>query len=189
MKEKKFLKNYFSNQKDLISFDDKELEKLEETKKVLIEINKNKKKTLIFGNGGSAAIASHFSVDLTKNAKIRCVNYNESDLLTCFSNDFGYEKWVEKAIEFYSDEGDALILISAGGNSPNMINAANYAKKKNISKIITFTGNDENNKLSKLGDINFWVNSKAYNLIENTHQILLLSLVDLIIGKTEYPPN
>ena len=46
---------------------------------------------LIFGNGGSAAIASHFSVDLTKNAKVRCTNYNESDLITCFSNDFGYE--------------------------------------------------------------------------------------------------
>ena len=62
-------------------------------------------------------------------------------------------------------------------------------KKNKINKIITLTGNDKNNKLSKLGDINFWVNSKAYNLIENTHQILLLSLVDLIIGKTEYPPN
>ncbi len=144
---------------------------------------------MIFGNGGSAAIASHFSVDLTKNAKIRCVNFNESDLLTCFSNDFGYEKWVEKAIDFYSDTGDTLILISAGGNSPNMVNAANFAKKNKINKIITFTGNDENNKLSRLGDINFWVDSKAYNLIENTHQILLLSLVDLIIGKKEYPPN
>ena len=44
-------------------------------------------------------------------------------------------------------------------------------------------------KLKKLGDINFWVDSKAYNHIENVHQILLLSLVDLIIGKTEYPPN
>ena len=62
-------------------------------------------------------------------------------------------------------------------------------QKNKINKIITLTGNDKNNKLSKLGDINFWVNSKAYNLIENTHQILLLSLVDLIIGKTEYPPN
>ena len=47
----------------------------------------------------------------------------------------------------------------------------------------------KNNNLQKLGDINFWVNSKAYNHIENVHQILLLSLVDLIIGKTEYPPN
>ena len=70
-----------------------------------------------------------------------------------------------------------------------MVNAANFAKKNKINKIITFTVNDENNKLSRLGDINFWVNSKAYNLIENTPQILLLSLVDLIIGKKEYPPN
>lgn len=189
MKEKEFLNNYFSNLKDLISFKEEEISKLQATKKILVDTHNNNKKTLIFGNGGSAAIASHFSVDLTKNAKIRCVNYNESDLITCFSNDFGYEKWVEKAIEFYSDEGDALILISAGGNSQNMVNAANFAKKKKIFKIITFTGNEQDNKLSKLGDINFWVNSKAYNLIENTHQILLLSIVDLIIGKTEYPPN
>ena len=70
-----------------------------------------------------------------------------------------------------------------------MINAAYFAKKNKINKIITFTGNDKDNRLSKLGDINFWVNSKSYNLIENTHQALLLSLVDLIIGKLEYPPN
>ena len=70
-----------------------------------------------------------------------------------------------------------------------MTNGAKQARKRNIKKIITFTGNDKNNNLSKLGDINFWVNSKAYNHIENVHQILLLSLVDLIIGKTEYHPN
>ena len=62
-------------------------------------------------------------------------------------------------------------------------------KEKKFSKIITFTGNDKENKLAKLGDINFWIDSKAYNLIENAHQALLLSLVDLIIGKSEYPPN
>ena len=80
-------------------------------------------------------------------------------------------------------------MISAGGNSQNIVNAAKFVKEKNIGKIITFTGNDKNNKLSKLGDINFWVDSKAYNHIENVHQILLLSLVDLIIGKSEYSPN
>jgi len=61
--------------------------------------------------------------------------------------------------------------------------------EKKFNKIITFTGNEKENKLSKLGDINFWIDSKAYNLIENAHQALLLSLVDLIIGKSEYPPN
>jgi len=188
MSEINFLKNYFTSLKKLLD-NDKYLKDLISVKNILKATHSNGKKTMIFGNGGSAAIASHFSVDLTKNAKVRCTNYNESDLLTCFSNDFGYERWVEKAIDFYGDEGDSLILISAGGNSQNMINGANQARKKKIEKIITFTGNSEDNKLKKLGDVNFWVNSKAYNHIENVHQILLLSLVDLIIGKTEYPPN
>ena len=188
MSDIKFLNNYFNNLKNLLS-NDKYLEDLVRVKEILKKTHSEGKKTMIFGNGGSAAIASHFSVDLTKNARVRCTNYNESDLLTCFSNDYGYEKWVEKAIEFYGDKGDTLILISAGGNSPNMTNGAKQGKKMGFSKIITFTGNDKNNNLQKLGDINFWVNSKAYNHIENVHQILLLSLVDLIIGKTEYPPN
>ena len=81
--------------------------------------------------------------------------------------------------------GRLLILISAGGNSPNMTNAAEHARKK-INKIITFTGNDKNNNLQK--QILILGNSK-HNHIENVHQILLLSLVDLVIGKTEYPPN
>ena len=189
MNEKAFLKNYFTDLHKLIDFQDETINKLVLAKKIFLETQKKGKKIMVFGNGGSAAIANHFSVDLTKNAGIRCSNYNESDLITCFSNDFGYERWVEKAIEYYGDEGDSLILISAGGNSPNMTNGAKQARKKEIKNIITFTGNDKNNNLTKLGDINFWVDSKAYNHIENVHQILLLSLVDLIIGKTEYPPN
>jgi len=186
--EQNFLKNYFKTLKDLIDIDSFN-DDLITVKDILTSTHQEKKKTMIFGNGGSAAIASHFSVDLTKNAKVRCTNYNESDLLTCFSNDYGYEHWVSKAIEFYGDQGDAVILISAGGNSLNMINGAKKAKEKKLRKIITFTGNEKNNKLNNLGDINFWIDSKAYNHIENMHQILLLSLVDLIIGKTEYPPN
>jgi hypothetical protein len=50
---------------------------------------------MVFGNGGCVPIASHFSVDLIKNVKLYGVNYNETDLITCFSNDYSYEKWVE----------------------------------------------------------------------------------------------
>ena len=96
---------------------------------------------------------------------------------------------MEKAVEFYADQNDVLILISSSGKSKNMINAFKSAKKKKISKIITFTGHDKDNSLSKLGDINFWINSKAYNFVENTHQVWLLTIVDLIIGKREYLPN
>ena len=155
----------------------------------MVGVQKKNNKVMIFGNGGSAAIASHVSVDLTKNAKIRCTNYNEADLITCFANDYGYERWIEKAVDFYADQNDVLILISSSGTSKNMINACKSAKNKKISKIITLTGHNKDNPLSKLGDINFWINSKAYNFVENTHQVWLLTICDLIIGKREYLPN
>ena len=186
----KFLDEYFDDFKKIINFNSNEIKKkLINLKKIFITTKKNRKKILIFGNGGSAAIASHFSVDLTKNAKIRCTNYNEPDLITCFSNDFGYEHWVEMAIKYYGNKGDVLIVISSTCKSKNMINACIAARKKKFSKIITLTGHLVNNPVKKLGDINLWVNSKAYNYIENIHQFWLLSLVDLVIGKKNYLPK
>ena len=73
-----------------------------------------------------------------------------------------------------------LVLISSSGKSMNMINACKADKKKKISKIITLTGNKKNNPLSKLGNINLWVDSNVYNHVENIHQIWLLSICDLI---------
>ena len=149
-------------------------------KNLIIKAKKTNSRVLIFGNGGSAAVASHVSVDLTKNIKVKAMNFNEADLITCFSNDYGYEKWVEKAIEFYADKGDVIILISSSGKSKNMLNACKASRRKKISKIITLTGNKKNNPLSKLGDVNLWVDSNIYNHIENTHQVWLLSVCDLI---------
>ena len=70
-----------------------------------------------------------------------------------------------------------------------MINACKAAQNKKIYKTITLTGHEKNNPLSRLGDVNLWINSKAYNFVENTHQIWLLTICDLIIGKREYSPN
>jgi len=143
------------------------------------------KKIIIAGNGGSASIASHVSIDLTKNAKIRAINFNEANLITCFSNDCGYEQWLEKAIDFYGDKDDLAILISCSGTSKNIINAVKSIKKKKIN-LVTFTGFAENNLLRSLGDINIYVNSRAYNIIESVHNIWLLAIVDRIIGNIEY---
>ena len=189
MSDKDFIKKYLEDFSSLVKPNDQIVEKIISARNILVQAKKNNGKIMIFGNGGSAAIASHVSVDLTKNANIRSVNFNEADLITCFSNDYGYERWVEKAIDFYADDKDVLILISSSGKSLNMINACKAARNNKISKIITFTGHDNNNPLSKLGDINFWINSKAYNFVENTHQVWLLTIVDLIIGKREYSPN
>ena len=120
-------------------------------------------------------------MDLTKNAKIKCLNFNEANLITCFANDYGYEKWVEKSLKYYGEKGDCLILISSSGKSKNMINAAKYAKKNKMFSTITLTGFHGKGSLSKLGDINLVVKSNSYNFIENIHQIWFLSIVDLII--------
>ena len=189
MSDKDFITSYLNDFSSLISPNDEITEKIINIKNILLETKKNNSKVMIFGNGGSAAIASHVSIDLTKNAKIRAMNYNEADLITCFSNDYGYDRWVEKTIDFYAESKDALILISSSGKSLNMINACSAAKKKKITNVITLTGHEKNNPLSKSGDINLWINSKAYNYIENTHQLWLLTVCDLIIGKREYLPN
>ena len=138
MSDKVFVKAYLEDFSALVKPNDQIVEKVISTKNILIQTKKNNAKIMIFGNGGSAAIASHVSVDLTKNANIRSVNFNEADLITCFANDYGYERWIEKAIDFYADDKDVLILISSSGKSQNMINACNAARSKKMSKIITY---------------------------------------------------
>ena len=184
IKEADWLKNYFDLYKKTI-FNKEVVGDLIKIKTIFNQVEEKGKKIIFAGNGGSAAMASHCSVDLTKNAKIRSINFNEADLITCFSNDFGYSQWVSKAIEFYGDSGDAVVLISSSGNSMNMVNGALTSKKMNMD-LITLSGFDQNNKLKKIGDINLWVNSKAYNIVEMTHHIWLLAVVDLIIGNSEY---
>jgi D-sedoheptulose 7-phosphate isomerase len=184
-----FLKKYMDDFSDIVIASKKITNDLLAIKNALVRNSKNGGKTIIVGNGGSAAIASHVSVDLTKNAGIRCINFNESDLITCFANDYGYEHWVEKAVEFYGNPGDMFIGISSSGSSENILNGCRASRENLFSKVITLSGMNANNPLRKLGDINLWVDSKAYNHIENIHQFWLLAVVDLIIGKVEYSAN
>ena len=101
-------------------------------KSLMENVNDKQGKVVLFGNGGSAAIASHVAVDLEKMQYIKSTTYNEYDLITCLTNDYGFEKWMEKAIEYYCTEDDFVILISSSGNSKNVINAAKKCKEMNI---------------------------------------------------------
>ena len=173
---KNYFKNYFDQfSKILSNYDKKEFLKIVQ---IIKEIKKNKKKVILVGNGGSAAMASHVSVDLTKICKIRAINFNEADLLTCFSNDYGYENWVVEAIKAYLNKNDMMILISSSGTSKNIVNAAKYCKKNSI-QLITLSGFKKNNPLSKCGNVNFHINSNQYNFIEMSHHIILVYLVDI----------
>lgn len=156
-----------------------DLKMLEKAKHLIIEASRRGGKIIIAGNGASAAMASHVAVDLTKAAGVRAINFNEADLITCLANDYGYEHWIEKALDSYADPKDAVILISSSGMSPNILNAALKAKAMRLP-LVTLSGFREDNSLKKLGDINFWVNNSQYNIVETVHQVWLLSVVDKI---------
>ena len=184
MEDHTFINDYLNRYKISLFETDVE-EEIIKMKELLLNVKNNGKKVIVAGNGGSAAMSSHVAVDFTKQGGIRTVNFNETDLITCFANDYGYERWVEKAVEFYGDKDDLIILISSSGNSKNLINAAKMAKSLGIY-VVTFTGFKLNNPLKEEGELNFWLDSKAYNVVENTHQIWLLLICDLIIGNAEY---
>ena len=177
------MKNFFKNRHSEIvkNFGKIEINKLNQFKKLIIKTKKLGGKVIICGNGGSSATASHFSVDLSLNAKIKSINFNEPDMITCFANDFGYKNWLKKALEIYSNPRDLLILLSCSGNSMNLVNANLFAKKLGL-KVVTLTGCKKNNKLNNLkNDLNIWINSNKYNLIEIIHHAILLNLIDSII--------
>ena len=80
-------------------------------------------------SGASASLCSHAATDFTKQAKIKSIAYNDHNLITALSNDYGFEMWVQKALQFYASSSDLIFFISVSGNSPNLINGLKYAKK------------------------------------------------------------
>ena len=173
-----FFSEYFNSINEAIQSADCSL--LEQAFELIKSCKGRKNKIILAGNGGSSAIASHVAVDFTKAAKIRAINFNEADLITCFANDYGYENWVSEALKAYADSGDIAILISSSGQSLNLVNAAKVAKEMGL-EIVTLTGFLQSNPLREMGHINLWVDSQTYNIVETAHQTWLLSLVDYAI--------
>ena len=137
-------------------------------------------KIIFIGNGGSASIASHIATDFLKNAKIPAIAFNDASLITCLSNDLGYEYVFKKPLELLSKRGDILFSISSSGKSKNILNATKEAKKKGCF-LITLSGFSKKNPLRKLGDINFYLPSNSYGYVEITHLAICHCIVDKII--------
>ena len=149
------------------------------------ETRSNARKIMLAGNGASASIASHLATDFSKQGGVRAMTFNDANLITALGNDCGYENWIAKALDLYADQGDLLVLISSSGKSPNVLKAAQYAKHLGLY-VAAFTGFSKDNPLGSIADINFWVDSCSYNIVECVHMIWLTAVVDQIIGTSEY---
>lgn len=145
--------------------------------KLLVEVRKNFGSVYVIGNGGSAGVASHAVIDFVNVAKLRAFTLHESALITCMANDYGYENVFSRTLAQMAKPGDVLIAISSSGNSKNIRNAA--AKMVEIGgKVITLSGFAGNNPLRSLGDINIWLDSDNYGLVEIGHQFILHNMSD-----------
>ena len=112
------------------------LSHLETVLGLLEEAYRNGRRIFIMGNGGSAATASHFALDLAKNTimpgapRLKAISLTDHvPLITAWSNDIAYEHIFSEQLANMIEPGDVVIGISTSGNSPNVINALNLAKQ------------------------------------------------------------
>lgn len=131
----------------------------------------------IVGNGGSASVASHAVVDMVNVAKLRAFTLHDASLLTCMTNDYGYENAFARVLGHVIKPGDTLVAISSSGRSQNIRNAAQVAAE-NGGAVITLSGFTHDNPLRVMGDVNIWLNSGDYGLVEIGHQFILHNLSD-----------
>jgi len=148
--------------------------------KLILDLSRKGNKLIFIGNGGSATIASHMATDFCKNGNIKALAINDYSLLTSLSNDLGYQYVFSKPIELLGESGDILFAISSSGKSENILWAAKTAKAKNIA-LITLSGFDKDNPLSKTGEINFYVPSHSYSHVEILHHSICHYLLDMIL--------
>jgi len=140
-----------------------------------------KRRIFIFGNGGSAASASHFVVDVIKSTirpdqpryKIICLNDN-MPTVTAYSNDVSYEVIFSEPLAALAEPGDVAIAISGSGNSPNVLRAMDTAKDMNLTRIglTGFAGG----KLKDKCDMCVIVPSDSMQVIEDAHLVVLHSI-------------
>lgn len=140
-------------------------------------------KVIFIGNGGSATIASHQAIDYWKNGGIPAIAFNDAALLTCISNDFGYEQVFEKPIERFADARDILVAISSSGQSENILRGVRAASARGC-QVITMSGFDKANPLRSLGTLNFYVPASFYGFVEISHLCLCHSIIDAIISRS-----
>jgi len=187
IKDKEFLDDYWERYKKIL-FDSRNDSSILILRDAICETYLNKGKLIFIGNGASASLASHAATDFTKQAKIPSIAFNDHNLITALSNDYGYQKWVAKAIEYYAKPEDMIIFISVSGESINLIEGIDFANKRAISTA-SLTGSSETNSLRNKSKYSLWVNSKAYNIVESIHTIWITLIIDLFVGSPEYMVN
>ncbi len=155
---------------------------------LVYEAFKNDKTIFVAGNGGSAATANHFAADFGKNVVIgnegrpRVMSLCTSVAsMTAYANDEGYEYAFSRQMTNWAKEGDLLIVISASGNSPSVLEAAKLMHKRG-GKVIAMTG-FSGGKLRDMADVSMHTNDTHYESVEDIHSVFCHLIVSCVKAK------
>ncbi len=126
----------------------------------------------VFGNGGSAANASHFITDLGKGSsdklprRFRCLSLNDNvSWMTAIGNDYAYEDIFVRQLENYGRKGDLVMALSVSGNSPNVVRALEWAKNNGLY-VIALVG-AKRGRMAEIADQAVVINSTHYGRVED----------------------
>jgi len=131
----------------------------------------------VFGNGGSAANASHFATDLGKGSsdkigkRFRVLSLNDNvSWLTALGNDYAYEDVFVRQLENYARPGDFLLVLSVSGNSPNVVKGVEWAKKHGVFTAALVGG--KRGRLAEVADEPIVIDSTHYGRAEDAHMAI-----------------
>ncbi|MFH1258036.1 MAG: D-sedoheptulose 7-phosphate isomerase [Candidatus Micrarchaeota archaeon] len=158
---------------------------IEKAAKMLIDCLKRGNKLLICGNGGSAADSQHIAAELVWRFKKErqplpaIALTTDTSAITAIANDASFDLIFSRQIEALASKGDVLFALSTSGNSKNVLEAANSAKKMGV-KVVAFTGRD-GGKLKALSDICICVPADGTDRIQEVH----IAAAHIICGLVE----
>ncbi len=169
---KDFLSSYIAHQKNTL--DTIPLEKVSEIIRIFREALVKDQQIFVFGNGGSAANASHFVTDLGKGSsdktwrRFRCMSLNDNTpWMTALGNDYAYDEIFSRQLMNFARKGDIVFVMSVSGNSPNLVKACNWAKDNGIYVIALVGG--KKGDLASIADVVVAVEDTHYGRVEDAH--------------------
>lgn len=148
-----------------------------------LEVKRRRGTVYFVGNGGSAAIASHMAADWLKTAGIAAQCFNDGALVTCLANDLGYEQAFSRPLSIHGRPNDMLFAISSSGKSASILEAVSIAKITDM-RVVTLSGFSPDNLLREQGDVNFYVDSREYGVVEISHHAICHEILDMVTRDT-----
>ena len=117
-----------------------------------------------------------------KNGGMKTYSLYDNSVTTCMGNDYGYEYIFSRPLEFLGNKGDLLVAISSSGNSQNIVNAVQVARKKDM-EVLTLSGFRKENRIIGMGVYNIYVPVSHYGMVESIHNLILQQIVDTILER------